>query len=164
MQAAGGLVGLAGEFAAGVEGAEDDLQSALVREFGVRIDGDAAAIVADGDGIIGVQFHLDAGGVARHGLVHRVVENFGDKVVQRALVGAADVHAGAFADRFQPLQHLDGGGVVGVGVLGAAQQVIGHGMGCLCSILWAVGPIMAGLGARGKGRGRLRGRETGAVC
>jgi hypothetical protein len=60
-----------------------------------------------------VQLHLDAVGVARHRLVHRVVEHLGHQVVQRALVGAADIHAGALADGLQPLQHLDGGGVVG---------------------------------------------------
>ena len=40
-------------------------------------------------------------------LVHRVVEDFGDQMVQRALVGAADIHAGPAADRLQPLEDLD---------------------------------------------------------
>ena len=33
--------------------------------------------------------------------------HFGGEVVERALVGAADVHAGAAADRLEPLEHLD---------------------------------------------------------
>jgi hypothetical protein len=78
----------------------------------VRVDRDAAAVVADGDRIVFMQLDLDAVGVARHRLVHRVVEHLGHQVVQRALVGAADIHAGAFADGLQPLQHLDGGGIV----------------------------------------------------
>jgi hypothetical protein len=82
VQAAGGLVGLARELAAGVKGAEDDLERALVGEFRMRIDGDAAAVVADRDGVVGVQLDLDAGGVAGDGLVHGVVEHFGDEVVQ----------------------------------------------------------------------------------
>jgi hypothetical protein len=64
-------------------------------------------------GAVGVQLDLDAGGVAGDGLVHRVVQHLGHQMVQRALVGAADIHAGALADGLQPLQHLDGGGVVG---------------------------------------------------
>ena len=110
VQTAGGLVGLAGEFAARVQRAEDDLERGFVGEFRVRIDGDAAAIVADGDGVIGVQLDLDPVGVAGDGLVHRVVQHLGHQVVQRAFIGAADIHAGAFADRFQPLKHLDRGG------------------------------------------------------
>ena len=34
------------------------------------------------------------------------------QVVQSALVGAADVHAGPAPDGLQPFQHLDGGGIV----------------------------------------------------
>jgi hypothetical protein len=108
-----------------VEGAEDDLERGFAGEFGVGIDGDAAAVVADGDRVVGVEFDLDPVGMARHGLVHRVVEDLGHQMVQRAFVGAADVHAGALADRLQPLEHLDGGGVIGVGA--AEGQVVGHG-------------------------------------
>ncbi len=46
--------------------------------------------------------------------VHGIVENLGREVVQRGVVGAADIHAGAAADRFQALQNLDVlGGVIG---------------------------------------------------
>ena len=44
-----------------------------------------------------------------------VVEDLGGEVVQRALVGAADVHAGAAADGLEPFEHLDRGGVIAVG-------------------------------------------------
>jgi hypothetical protein len=80
----------------------------------VRINRNAPAVVADGDRVVVVKFDLDPVGVARHRLIHRVVQNFGDHVVQRAFVGAADIHAGAFADGFQPFQHLDRGGVIGL--------------------------------------------------
>src|SRR6202000_1702577 len=42
----------------------------------------------------------------------RVVDDFPNQVVQSALAGGTDVHAGAFADRFQPLQNRDGVGAV----------------------------------------------------
>ena len=42
-----------------------------------------------------------------------VVDDLVDQVVEAALVGGADVHAGAAAHRLQPFQHLDiAGGVV----------------------------------------------------
>ena len=57
---------------------------------------------------------LDAGGVARHRLVHGVVEHLGEEVVQSLLVGAADIHAGPPAHRLEPLEHLDVGGSIGI--------------------------------------------------
>ena len=42
------------------------------------------------------------------GIAEAVVDNrLGEQVVQRLLVGAADIHAGAAAHRLEPLQHLD---------------------------------------------------------
>ena len=51
-------------------------------------------------------------GVAGHRLVHGIVDHLGEEVVQRLLVGAADIHAGPAANRLEPLQHLDIGRVV----------------------------------------------------
>ncbi len=68
---------------------------------------DAAAVVANGDRAVRVELDLYAGGVAGDGLVHGVVEHLGHEMVQGALVGAADIHAGALADGLEPLQHLD---------------------------------------------------------
>src|SRR3546814_10044315 len=53
--------------------------------------------------------------------------HFGGEVVQRALVGAADIHAGAAADRLEPFQYLDRRGVVITGGRGrGSEQVVGH--------------------------------------
>ena len=50
--------------------------------------------------------------VTGHGLVDGVVDDFVDEVVEAALVGAADVHAGATADGLEAFEDLDiGGGV-----------------------------------------------------
>ena len=76
------------------------------------VDRDAAAIVGDGEPVARLERHLDAVGVARHRLVHAVVEHLGGEMVQRPLVGAADIHAGPPPDRLQPLEHLDRMGVV----------------------------------------------------
>ena len=69
----------------------------------MRINRDAAAVVADGDPITGSKLNLDARCMTRDSLVHSVVENFGDEVMQSALIGSADIHAGAAANRLQAL-------------------------------------------------------------
>ena len=55
-------------------------------------------------------------------LVHRIVDDLGGEVVKGAGVGAADVHAGAAADRLEPFEHLDRGRVVAVGRGGAEEN------------------------------------------
>ncbi len=107
VEATRGLIGFTGEFAARVEGAKDHFERRFVRELRMRIDGDAPAIVAHGDGAVLEKFDFDAVGVACDSLVHRVIQNFGHEVVERAFVGAADIHAGAFAHGFQTLENLD---------------------------------------------------------
>ena len=154
METAGGLVGLAGEFAARVERAEDDFEGGFVREFRVRIDRDTAAVVSDRDRVVFVQFDFDPVGVASDGFVHRVVEHFGHKVMKRAFVGAADVHAGAFADGFQTLEHLDGGRIIGIG-LGRSQKVVCH---VICSFLLAI------LDQRGRQWAMAENQENNGFC
>ena len=107
VQAARGLVVLALELAAGVEHREDDLEGALA---GLRmlVDGDAAAVVGDGERrIVLVQRDDDRRRVAVHGLVDGVVEDLPGEVVQAVPADAADVHAGALADGLEPLQDGD---------------------------------------------------------
>ena len=66
----------------------------------------------DPDAAVLLQRHRDAGAVAGQRLVDGVVDDLPDQVVQAALAGGADVHAGALADRLEPLEDLDRGGVV----------------------------------------------------
>ena len=77
MQTAGGLVGLAGKLSARVEDRHDHFKRGLAGMLGVRIDRNAAAVVAHAQGAVRLQLDLDGAGVAGHGLVHRVVEHFG---------------------------------------------------------------------------------------
>src|SRR6187200_570593 len=93
----------------------------------MRVDGDAAAVVTDSDPVAGAELYLDAGGVTRDRLVHRIVENLGDQVVETAFVRAPDIHAGAAANRLQPFQNLDiFGGVVVTGLRRDRVEKIGH--------------------------------------
>ena len=59
VQAARGLVDLGVEFAAGMQRAHDDFERGLLRKFRMRIDGNAAAVVGDGQKAVGGQFDLD---------------------------------------------------------------------------------------------------------
>ena len=74
----------------------------------VDVDGNAAAIVAHGDGAVGVEHDLHRGGVARERLVDGVVDDFVDHVMQAGtVIGVADIHARPLADGVEPLQNPD---------------------------------------------------------
>ncbi len=112
VQAAGGLVDLRIELTPGMQRGHNDLERRLAGEFRMRVDRDAAAVIGHDEAAALLQFDLDEAGMARHRLVHRVVDHLGEEVVERLLVGAADIHAGPAPHRLQPLQHLDRRGVV----------------------------------------------------
>ena len=114
VQAARGLVNLGVELAAGMQRAHDDFERGFFREFRMRIDRNAAAVVGHGQESVGAQFHFDEGGMARQRLVHGIVDDLGEQMVQRLFVGAADIHAGPAPYRLEAFQHLDiGRGVAG---------------------------------------------------
>ncbi len=117
MQAAGDLVGVLLEFSARMKLGHDHFGGGNTF-FLMDAGGDAAAIVAHGAGAVGIEHDIDAVGVAGQGLVHRIVHHFIDHVVQaRAVIGVADIHAGALAHRIQAFEHLDGAGAIFVGHL-----------------------------------------------
>ena len=105
VETAGDLVAVAAELAARMENSEHDLDrrhAALV-----HINGNAAAVVRDGDAVVLVDHNLDVVAVARKRLVNRVVNNFINKVMQSALGGRSDVHTRALANSLKALEHLD---------------------------------------------------------
>jgi hypothetical protein len=107
MQAAGRPIDLRVELAARMQGAHDHLERGLVLELGVRIDGNAAAVVGHRHEAVGLHFDFDEGGVALERLVHGIVDHLGKEVMQRLFVGAADIHARTPAHRLQTFKHLD---------------------------------------------------------
>ncbi len=111
VQTARHLVGILVELAACVQLGEHDLGGrALGIVVVVLLDArrDAAAIVAHGARTVGVERHLTALRVTSQNLVDGVVDDLVNHVMQaRAVVGVADVHAGALADGVEALQHLD---------------------------------------------------------
>ena len=129
VQTAAGGIGLARKFAARMQRGQDYLQRRFAGKLGVFIHRNAAPVVGDGQAPGGavwphLQRHFNAVGMARNGLVHGVVQHLCGEVVQRALVGAADIHAGAAADGFQPLQHLDCRAVIGFAKLGCVARCV----------------------------------------
>jgi hypothetical protein len=137
MQTAAGFVCFAVKFAAGMQGGHDHFKRRLVLEFRVGIDGDAAAIVAHGQNIVGRKVYLDETGMPGHGFVHRIVQDLGGEVMQGVDVGPADIHAGAATHGLQALENLDvlGGISFGVGTWGCEQVlgIFGHGRIVKCS-------------------------------
>ena len=114
VQATGDRVAAAAELATGVQLGEHDLDRRLALA-GHDVGRDAAAVVDHPDPAVGLEGDLDVVGVAGQRLVDGVVHDLPDQVVQAALAGRADVHAGALADRLEPLEHGDRAGVVGRG-------------------------------------------------
>ena len=123
VEAAGHLVGIVVggvlELPAGVELGHDDLGRRHAF-LGVDAGRDAAAIVLDRDRSVGVELDQDAVAMAGERLVDRIVRDLEHHVVEaRAVVGVADVHAGALAHRVEALEDLDAVGaifvLVGVG-------------------------------------------------
>src|SRR5260370_1355440 len=81
VQTAGHFVGVAVEFSPGVENGENDFRGGTLFR-GVHVDGNAAAVVDHGDGIVGVYGDVDFVGVARHGLLDGVVDDLPPEMVQ----------------------------------------------------------------------------------
>ena len=106
MQAAGHLIPLAAELAAGVQNGQDDLDRGDLL-LGMLVDRDAASVIGDGDGVVGVNGHLDMAAVTGQSLVDRVVHNLVNQVVKTARARGADIHARTLANRFEALEDLN---------------------------------------------------------
>jgi hypothetical protein len=115
VQAAGDLVGVLVELTARMELGHDDLgrRDALAR---MDVRRDAAAVVGDRDGAVGVERDGHLRRMARQRLVDGVVDHLVDHVMQAgAVIRVADIHARALAHRIQALEDLDRVRAVGVG-------------------------------------------------
>ena len=130
VEAARNLVGIvvAGvlELAARVQLGHDDLGGGYAF-FLVEIDRNAAPVILDRYGPVGVQLDQDEVAMARQRFVDRIVRNFEHHVVEaRSIVGIADIHARPLSHRVEALEDLDRIGAVlavafrGIGSLGCA--------------------------------------------
>ena len=106
------LVGILVELPPGMELGHDHLGG---RDplLGMDVGGDAATVVDDGAGAVGVEHHGDQIGMAGERLVDGVVDHLVDHVMQAgAVVGVADIHARPLAHGIEALQDLDRFGAV----------------------------------------------------
>jgi len=126
MQAAGNLVTVVVEFAAGMQHRHDDLDR---RPFlrGVHIHGDAAPVVEDTDRAVRIHRYVDALAEAGERFIHAVVHDLEHTVVQPANAGVADIHGGALANSIHAAQDRDGLGVVSLGSLFGLRRRDGGG-------------------------------------
>ena len=81
--------------------------SAEMPLLGVQPDRDATAVVDHLDAATVEQADEDGVAVAGQCLVDGVVHHLVDQVVQAALTGGTDVHAGTLADRIEALKDGD---------------------------------------------------------
>ncbi len=107
VESARDLVGVLVELTPGMELGHDDL-GRRPAFLAVEVHRDAAAVVLHRHRVVGVDDDVDARAVAGLRLVHRVVDDLEDHVVEPGrVVGVPDVHARALAHRLQALQYLD---------------------------------------------------------
>jgi hypothetical protein len=107
VQTARDLVGAVVELTARVQHRHDDFGGGAAF-LGVDVDRDAAAVVLDRDGLVGVDGDLDPVAVTGERFVDGVVDDLEHHVVQAgAVIGVTDVHSGPLADRIKALQDLD---------------------------------------------------------
>ena len=104
VEAAGDLVAVVVELAAGVQHGEHDFG----RRLAVRhvVDGDAAAVVDHRHRVVDVDRDVDLIAEARQRLVDGVVDDFVDQVVQPGRSGRADVHRRPLANGLEPFRTL----------------------------------------------------------
>ena len=82
METARCLVILAFEFSSRVKHRQHDFERAFTC-LGMLVHWDPATVVRNGHGVsVLVQRHYDFGGVAVHGFVHRVVEDFPNQMME----------------------------------------------------------------------------------
>lgn len=114
VQTARGFIRLARKLAARMKRGQDDFKGGFIGEFRMRIGRDTTAVITHHDGVVGSEFQLDPVGMAGDGLVHRVIEDFGNQVMQCGIVRTPDIHTGTAAHRLQAFENFDILGGIGV--------------------------------------------------
>jgi hypothetical protein len=85
-------------------------------------DRNSSAVIAYATTAVGEDRDVDSGANTGHCLVHGVVDEFSNQVVQPRRTGGADVHARSDSDWLETFENGDVARVVGIGSLG----LLGH--------------------------------------
>ena len=132
VSAAGVFVVALAVFAAGVQACEHELHTWDALLF-VDIHRNPTPVVTDGNRTVCVDGHIDVSAVAGQKFIDRVVKHLAHAMVERSLVGAANIHARLLANGFETLEGTqiiggvaagfevwtDFGGFIGFGCVGA---------------------------------------------
>ena len=110
MQTAAGLIGRIVKFSACMERGEHETFRADT--LLVHANGNSASIIRNRRGTVRFQSHLNAITIPRKMLVHGVVQDLVDQVIQTLGGHAANIHSRALTDRLQSFQNGDAGSVV----------------------------------------------------
>ena len=100
------LIGALVELTSGVEHGHDDLKGRLMHLL-MLVDGNTAAVVLHGDGIILVDGYFDILAKASHCLVDGVIDGFVDQVMKTLLTDVANVHGGTLTHGLKAFEHLN---------------------------------------------------------
>ncbi len=113
MQTAGDLVRVLIELPTGMEYGKDDLKSALAI-LRHEIDRDTPAIIIDRDRTVPVDDHQDPIAEPGKSLIHSIVHDLVDQVMQPPGIRTADVHGGTFPHRSQAFQYRNMRSIVSI--------------------------------------------------
>jgi hypothetical protein len=69
--------------------------------------GDTAAIILYGNGIVFINRNADVFAITGKGFVNGIINYFIHEMMQSFFADIANVHGGAFTNRFQSFQHLN---------------------------------------------------------
>ena len=106
VQTAGNLISAAAEFTACMQNRKYHLQRAHAFLV-IDINGNAAPVIHNGNGIIGVDFYGNLVTEPCKRFIHGVIYNFINQMMQTLCAGGADIHTGALSHRLQPFQNLN---------------------------------------------------------
>ena len=106
VESAGILVGSVLEFTAGMQLRKNNFNAGYFHLL-VYADRDTPAVVRYRNGVVAVNGNGHLARVPVGGLVDRIVHDLPQKMVQTALPGRADIHAGTHSDRVQTFHYLD---------------------------------------------------------
>ena len=105
MKTAGGFVCLAVELSAGMKGCKD--YSLCGNSLLMHAYRDSSTVITNGTGAILSQCYPYILGISRQMLIHRIVQDFVDEVIETSGTYGTDVHTGSHSDRFKSLQDRD---------------------------------------------------------
>ena len=101
MKAPGDLIAPIVKLSSGVELGHNHFHGRAFLLF-MNINGNAAAVIPDGNAVIDMNDHFNFVTVAGQGLIDAVVHQLMDEMVEAFHAGIADIHGGPFANRREP--------------------------------------------------------------